>query len=1086
MHIRAAVMNRILFLLFFIPSISGAQSLETIIQKGHELAVTALAVSPDNNYVATGSRDKSAKLWELSTGREVRNFLGHEATVNSVDFSSDGKYLITGGNDATAKIWEIATGKTLLSILLSDELFQKFDRANEERINDVAFDPKGKFFVTLGQMVRVWEFPTQKRIKEWLVESGNTGAQSVAISPDGQWMAVGKNDAIVTVYRTDTWNQVYKFESLAYGFCGGCPTEISFSPDSRYLLKGTKREIVKYELASGKLALHYNKHIEDISSVAFSRNGNRAVVSTRNEIILYDASKGDSITTFKPDIGAEINQVTFAANDSSLLLACNNNIVVILDSKTGKKKGELTGILNQRDRGGILYDPNSYWDSYIAKYIRFKNSLLLSPDHKTLLKGKFGNKLKRWNLATGKTEMIYTGHEKTPLCYQYSRDGKKLLTGGGDGIIILWNAENGDTIFTIKSYREPVLDVHFSSDETQILSSSWDATLKIHDAATGKRLHLFDLKNGSAYHSQFSRNDLYVFTATLPTGLQMREIDTQKIVREFEGHTETISSLQISKDGKNLLTSSWDGSIRLWDVATALAEKKFAAHAGPVHIAIFNTSESNIFSGGADRVIRQWDVATGKVMRTFEGHLAEITSLQITADEKLLISHSLDGVTKFWDLTTGKEFFEHILVGENDWMVKNTEGYFSGTGGARKHIHFVDGLRTYAVDQFFNEFYRPDLLPQLFQNRGSQKKENIQGRLLSSPPPTVRVAVLPGSDPAHAEVFVKLTDHGAGVTHLKLFHNGKSVPLVAEELKLPKGKNQSTTYRHTFTLVGGTNTFSASASNEDKIESDPHSVEYYADVSTKSSTCYILSVGINQYKNPRMSLNYARPDAESFTHQMEQNGQQLFKKVELHTLFDQDASRAGILKKLDELSQKIHQEDVFIFYYAGHGSMVDNQFYFIPTESVKLYDPSSLEKDALEAGALQEKFKNIKALKQLIVMDACQSGGSVELLATRGAAEEKAIAQLSRSAGIHVMASAGSEQFATEFAELGHGLFTYVLLKGLQGEADGAPKDGKVTIYELKSYLDDQVPEMTRKLKGKPQYPYTFSRGQDFPVVIEE
>lgn len=107
-------------------------------------------------------------------------------------------------------------------------------------------------------------------------------------------------------------------------------------------------------------------------------------------------------------------------------------------------------------------------------------------------------------------------------------------------------------------------------------------------------------------------------------------------------------------------------------------------------------------------------------------------------------------------------------------------------------------------------------------------------------------------------------------------------------------------------------------------------------------------------------------------------------------------------------------------------------------------------------------------------------------MATRGATEEKAIAQLSRSAGIHVMASAGSEQFAAEFAELGHGIFTYLLIKGLSGEADGSPKDGKVTIYELKSFLDDQVPELTRKLKGKPQYPHTFSRGQDFPLVVEE
>lgn len=233
-----------------------------------------------------------------------------------------------------------------------------------------------------------------------------------------------------------------------------------------------------------------------------------------------------------------------------------------------------------------------------------------------------------------------------------------------------------------------------------------------------------------------------------------------------------------------------------------------------------------------------------------------------------------------------------------------------------------------------------------------------------------------------------------------------------------------------------------------------------------------------------MALNYAKPDAESFQKMVgHQTG--LYKNIEVHSLYDTDATRGNILGKLEELSAKIHPEDVFIFYYAGHGSMVDDRFFFIPSESLRLYDLSSLQKEAIEVSSLQDKLKNIKALKQLIVMDACQSGGSVELLATRGAAEEKAIAQLSRSAGIHVMASAGSEQFATEFAELGHGLFTYLLIKALQGDADGAPKDGKVTIYELKSYLDDQVPEMTRKLKGKPQYPYTFSRGQDFPVVIE-
>jgi len=316
-----------------------------------------------------------------------------------------------------------------------------------------------------------------------------------------------------------------------------------------------------------------------------------------------------------------------------------------------------------------------------------------------------------------------------------------------------------------------------------------------------------------------------------------------------------------------------------------------------------------------------------------------------------------------------------------------------------------------------------------------------------------------------------------------LFHNGKR--LTAGEFKAPQGKGQSTTYRATVNLIGGTNTFTATASNKEKIESEPASAEIFSENADRSSTCYVLSVGINQYKNPKMVLNYARPDAESFGKALSAN-EGIFKNIELHSLLDTDASQEKILRKLDDLAAKVQPQDVFIFYYAGHGSMVDDRFFFIPSESSRLYDMSTLKKEAIEASALQEKFKNIKALKQLIVMDACQSGASVELLASRGAAEEKAIAQLSRSAGIHVMASAGSEQFAAEFTELGHGIFTYLLIKALQGDADGAPKDGKVTIYELKSYLDDQVPELTRKLKGKPQYPYTFSRGQDFPVVIDQ
>ena len=73
---------------------------------------------------------------------------------------------------------------------------------------------------------------------------------------------------------------------------------------------------------------------------------------------------------------------------------------------------------------------------------------------------------------------------------------------------------------------------------------------------------------------------------------------------------------------------------------------------------------------------------------------------------------------------------------------------------------------------------------------------------------------------------------------------------------------------------------------------------------------------------------------------------------------------------------------------------------------------------------------------------------------------------------------------ASEVQQLGHGIFTYSLLAGLNGAADGGSKDGKITINELKSFIDDNVPELTQKYKGQAQYPQSWIRGMDFPLVI--
>src|SRR5882757_292991 len=168
---------------------NAQEEIETVIQRGHELAVVSVAAGLDSNYVVTGSRDKSAKLWELSTGREVRSFLGHDFSVTSVDISHDGKYLLTGSNDETARLWEMETGKEIFSI-----------NPVKERITHVAISPDMKFFVTaaLRFNAHIYDFVSRKKIKEIEVnpESNHNGVD-VAISPDSKFVAFGEDNRTV-------------------------------------------------------------------------------------------------------------------------------------------------------------------------------------------------------------------------------------------------------------------------------------------------------------------------------------------------------------------------------------------------------------------------------------------------------------------------------------------------------------------------------------------------------------------------------------------------------------------------------------------------------------------------------------------------------------------------------------------------------------------------------------------------------------------------------------------------------------------------------------------------------------------------
>ncbi len=138
---------------------------------GHTNTIPSVAFSPDSNYVATGSLDKTARLWDVKTGKMMHEFTGHTNTVWSVAFSPDSKHVLMGSGDNAVRLCDVKTGKML-------HVFTHTDW-----VSSVAFSPDSKNILTGSDAIaRLWDVETGEIVQEF---KGHTNAiLSVAFSPD--------------------------------------------------------------------------------------------------------------------------------------------------------------------------------------------------------------------------------------------------------------------------------------------------------------------------------------------------------------------------------------------------------------------------------------------------------------------------------------------------------------------------------------------------------------------------------------------------------------------------------------------------------------------------------------------------------------------------------------------------------------------------------------------------------------------------------------------------------------------------------------------------------------------------------------
>lgn len=262
--------------------------------------------------------------------------------------------------------------------------------------------------------------------------------------------------------------------------------------------------------------------------------------------------------------------------------------------------------------------------------------------------------------------------------------------------------------------------------------------------------------------------------------------------------------------------------------------------------------------------------------------------------------------------------------------------------------------------------------------------------------------------------------------------------------------------------------------------------ERVASVSTSSRykpNLWVLTIGVSDYKNQNLSLKYADSDATSISKVFKSQEGRLFSKVHYRTLLNQKATRDNIIKYMGDFLGQAAYDDVVIIFVAGHGvkHKQTGSYYFLTYDA----EPDNLLSRGLRWTDFDEAVNILQTnvSKVLLLFDTCHAGAMK--VAMRGAEAGEDLAEtLKKSEGIFILSaskageqSEESSRFKLAGETMGHGVFTYALLKALSGLGD-FDRDGSITITELFRYVAKNVPVLTQ---GS-QHPYFKVSGTDMPI----
>ncbi|MDE0638759.1 MAG: WD40 repeat domain-containing protein [Candidatus Poribacteria bacterium] len=436
--------------------------------------ILVFAFTPDKNILASGSEDKTVKMWDTNERKYLATLKGHEASVTAVAFSNDGRTIASGDANKKIIIWDVKTQQKRLTI-----------SGHKNTINTLIYLPEGESHFSgclvsgsADGTIRFWD-PNNGRVLKTFATDFTESIEAVAFSDSGETLVSAAYNGIVESWDLTT---IQKHKTFTKGQCDIAGI-LTFSPDATYYTRQSYKGDIRFNpnglgyatgttlsfdnfkmwnIKNGKEISGPWQSIDDsLTSAAFSPTENIIAIGDYNHILGWNISTGKELFRLNIEWIVE-NKMAFSKNGRRLgwIDASDTpNVWNVEKRDEPPKKATVQGdILAFSPNADILaigsddaiyvwqYDKDTQNITTIPrrKFYGFETTMTFSPDGRFFLDlGHIRRNphIEIWKVDTGENMGHLLGHTEFITTIVFSHDGKILASGSEDGTVLLWDWE---------------------------------------------------------------------------------------------------------------------------------------------------------------------------------------------------------------------------------------------------------------------------------------------------------------------------------------------------------------------------------------------------------------------------------------------------------------------------------------------------------------------------------------------------------------------------------------------------------------------------------------------------------------------